>query len=90
MPQARASRGIAGDGRGAGRTVLGDLEISPRSEAAIRLLTENGLENFTDEGVIEIIETVARATAASKSSTSNQSSTPLPYGVSSGSASGPW
>jgi hypothetical protein len=53
----------AGAGRGAGRVLLGDLEISPRSEAAIRLLSQNGLENFTDEGVIEIIETVARATA---------------------------
>jgi hypothetical protein len=53
----------AGVGRGAGRILLGNLEISPRSEAAVRLLDENGLQNFTDEGVIEIIEAVARATA---------------------------
>jgi hypothetical protein len=52
-----------GDGRGTGR--VEELEISPRSEAAIRLLAENGLENFTDEGVIEIIDAVARATASS-------------------------
>jgi hypothetical protein len=52
-----------GEGRGTGR--VEELEISPRSEAAIRLLAENGLENFTDEGVIEIIDAVARATASS-------------------------
>lgn len=53
----------AGGGGATGRVLLAGLEVSPRSEAAVRLLDENGLQNFTDEGVIEIIETVARATA---------------------------
>lgn len=53
----------AGEGRAAGLALLDDLEISPRSEAAIRLLDENGLQNFTEDGVIEIIESVAVATA---------------------------
>lgn len=50
-------------GRVASLALLDGLEISPRSEAAVRLLSESGLQNFTDEGVIEIIESVALATA---------------------------
>lgn len=53
----------AAEGHAAGTSLLAGLEISPRSEAAVRFVDENGLQNFTDEGVIEIIETVARATA---------------------------
>lgn len=58
---AGASFGSAG--AGAGTAALDDVSISPRSEAAVRVVADNGLDNFAREGLVEIIATVEQQTA---------------------------
>jgi hypothetical protein len=51
-------------GAGAQGTVpLGEVTIGPRSEAGVRVIEDNGLEVFTNEGVMEILATVEEQTA---------------------------
>jgi hypothetical protein len=52
-----------GRGVGAGGAVPLDLTLSPISEAAVRLIDENGLENYVDAGIPMIIAAVEAANA---------------------------
>jgi hypothetical protein len=54
--------GPLGNG-GAGAQTLDNILLSPTSEAAVRLLAENGLQNFDDDGVDAVIDAVQVANA---------------------------
>jgi hypothetical protein len=49
--------GAAG-AEGAGSQVIGPTEIDPRTEAAVRLIDEDGFESYIDRGITEIIGSV--------------------------------
>jgi hypothetical protein len=53
-----------GGSGGPAAVTLDDVSISPRSEAAVRVLEANGLESFDAAGVEEILAAVERATQA--------------------------
>ena len=61
--------GLLAAGAAAIRTAAGhgadldNLTLSPVSEAAVRLLDENGLQNFTGEGAAAVMDAVAQANA---------------------------
>jgi YVTN family beta-propeller protein len=50
-------------GTGAGAGIDEEVVIDPNTEAAVQLIDDSGLENFSDEGVEMIIETVQTANA---------------------------
>jgi hypothetical protein len=51
----------AGSGAGAGEELTLEIVISPTMEAATRLVDENGLESFDDEGVAAVAAAVEQA-----------------------------
>jgi hypothetical protein len=52
-----------GGGAGAGPVTLEGIDISPSSDAAVGLLEANGLENFTDQEIVDLIDAVEAANA---------------------------